>query len=253
MRRLLIVLALVACKRDRVDKPTPPPAVYIKRLSPVIGERLSYQTTSEIRLVLTDGTSTFAATEKLDANAAEVISAVENEVATARDITFRSFRHQPLGASEPAADVVSGKTYRWTGKPDPTWSEAERAALAAYARRDTGEPDIVTHALTERDFVRGEVFTIPADQPAPFARGLHGEATIKLDAIEGDLAHFAITQVVLLDVREQKIPITLHGGVTMSIGKARVTEIVVEGHITTPTGPIAAADMTSVQSFVYFQ
>jgi len=248
----VILLALVACKRDRVDKPAPPPAIFIKRLSPVIGERLSYQTQSELRLVLGNGTDTLAATEKLDANAEEVITAVQNGVATERTFTFRMLRHQPLGG-DVSAEVGTGKTFRWVGKPDPAWSDAERAAIAAYARRDTGEPDLVTYALTDRDFVRGEVVTIPADQPAPFARGLHGEATIKLDSVEGDQARFAITQVVILDVRDQKIPITLHGGVTMSIGKARVTEIVVEGHITTPQGPLQQAHMTSLQSFVYFQ
>jgi len=248
---LVILVTLVACKRDRVDKPAPPPAANIRRLSPVIGERLSYRVTSELRLVLTDGTTTLAAGETIDIAADEVITAVQNEVATERQITFRSFKHQPLGAAAPVDDVVTGKTYRWVGRPDLAWSEAERAALAAYARRDTGEPDIVAHTLTDRDFVRGEVSTIPADQPAPFARGLHGEATIKLDALDGDLARFAITQVLLLDVRDQKIPITLHGGVTMSIGTARVTEIVVEGHITEPIGPVKEAHMTSLQSFVY--
>lgn len=251
MRLLLIVLALVACKPDRVDKPAPPPAVFIKRLSPVIGERLAYHVTSELRLVLSDGTNTLAATERTDIAADEVIESVENEVATERRITFRSVVHQPLGAGAPIADSVTGKTYRWSGKPDPAWSDGERALIAAYVRRDTGEPDIVTHVLTNHDFVRGEVVTIPADQPAPFARGLHGEATIKLDAFEGDLARFAITQVVLLDVRGEKVPITLHGGVTMSVGMARVMEIVVEGHITEPRGPVKEAHMTSLQSFAY--
>jgi len=249
----VLALAVVACRRDRAAKPTPPPAVQILRLSPVLGERFTYDISHELKLVLTDGTTTLAATEKLDAQAEEIITAVRNGIATERTIRFTRFVHQPLGSDKPLDDVVSGKTYRWTGTPSAEPSEPERAALQAYVRRDTGEPDLVTHLLTNRDFERGVPWDIPPDQPAPFARGLHAGASITLSEIDQTLAVFAISQVMVLELRGQRVPITLNGHVMMDIGTARIAQIAVEGHIRERTGPVQEAHMTSIQTFTYMR
>jgi len=248
---IVLALAVVACRRDRPVKPTPPPAVQILRLSPVIGERFTYDISQELKLVLTDGTTTLAATEKLDAQAEEIVTAVQNSVVMEREIRFTRFVHQPLGSEKPLDDVVTGKTYRWTGTPSSELSGPERAALQAYARRDTGEPDLVAHLLTNREFERGVPWNIPPDQPAPFARGLHAGASITLFEIDRSLAVFTITQVMVLELRGERVPITLHGHVMMDIGTARIAQIAVEGHITERTGPVQEAHMTSVQTFTY--
>ena len=245
---MLLIVALAACKRDRPAKPTPPPAVYIRRLSPVIGERFVYTIDQELKLVLTDGTSTLAATENTAAEAEEIITAVQNDVATERTIRFVSFMHRPLGADAPLADVVTGKTYRW---PATQITDAERAALTAYARPDTGAPDLAAYLLTDRDFERGVTVKIPADQPAPFVGGIHDGASITLTEITGSVARFAIQQVRVLQVRDSRIRITLEGTIEMNVATARVERIAVEGHITQPTGPVQEAHMTSLQTFTF--
>ena len=251
MRIWLAVLCLVACKRDRVEQPAPPPAVHIRRLSPVIGERLTYHVSSDIKLVLSDGANQLEAIEKTDIEATEVIGAVQSGVVRERTITFVKFQHQPLGATAPLADVVTGKTYRWTGTPDPAWSDAERQAIAAYVRRDTGEPDLATYTLTDKDFTRGVAWKIPSDEPAPFLRGKHAGASITLDAIENDAAMFRVSQIVVLDLGNTHIPLQLSGGVTMNIGTARIETIALDGHVTDGQAPIREAHMTSLQTFTY--
>lgn len=244
-------MCLVACKRDRVEQPaTPPPAVHIRRLSPVIGERIGYRISSNLKLVLAKGEHRLEAGEQTDIEANEVIEAVQDGIVRARTITFVKFVHQPLGADAPLPDVVSGKTYRWTGTPDPAWTDAERRAISHYARRDTGQPDLATFALTDRDFTRGEAYMIPTDQPAPFLRGTHGGASIKLDTIENDVAVFRITQVVALELDAIKAALALEGGVTMNIGTARIESIALEGHVT-PGPEQIEAHMTSLQTFTY--
>lgn len=249
---IVVVACLVACKPDRATQPTrPPPSVEIRRLSPVIGERIGYRVTNDIRIVLGDDTNKLEAVGNTDIEANEVITLVQNGVVRERTITFVRFQHQPLGANLPLPDVVTGKTYRWTGSPDPAWSDDERRAIAAYARRDTGEPDLATYTLTDREFTRGEAWKIPADEPAPFLRGMHEGASITLDVIDGDVAMFRVDQVVVLDVGEVKVPLALTGGVTMNIGTARIEMIALDGKVSAPTGTVREAQMTSRQTFTY--
>lgn len=246
-----IALCLVACKRDHAERPAPPPpSVHVRRLSPVIGERFVYRIDQALRLVLSDGTATLAAEEQTAAEAEETITAVAGGVATERTIRFLHFIHRPLGAEQPLEDVVTGKTFRW---PATGISDAERAALAAYVRRDTGEPDLATYLFTDRDFERGVPWSIPADQPAPFARGLHAGTTITLVDLDGGTALFDVTQIMLLELRGERVPITLNGRVTVDVGRARVVAIDVDGHVTEPTGPVREAHMTSHQAFTYAQ
>ena len=251
MRILIAVALLVACKRDHVEKPVAPPSVYIRRLSPVIGERLTYHVTTDIKLVVGDATNRLEAIEKTDIEANEVIAAVDGGVVRARDITFVSFAHQPLGADTPLADVVTGTTYRWTGAPDPAWSDGERLAIAAYVRRDTGAPDLATFTLTDREFTRGQPYKIPTDEPAPFLRGSHAGASITLDTIEGSRAMFRIAQVAVLDLGKTHKLLQLSGGITMNIGTARIETIALDGHETAGDGAILEAHMTSLQTFTY--
>jgi hypothetical protein len=245
---LLIVVALTACRRDRPAQPTPPPVVHIRRLSPVIGERFVYSIDQQLKLVLSDGTTTLAAAEATVAEAEETITAVQDQIATERSIRFLAFMHQPLGAEVPIGDAVTGKTFRW---PATQVSDAERAALTAYARPDTGAPDLAAYLLTDRDFERGVTIEIPADEPAPFVGGVHDGASITLTEIAGSIARFAIRQVRVLQVRDSRIRITLDGSIEMNIATARVERIAVEGHITQPTGPVQEAHMTSLQTFTY--
>jgi len=229
--------------------------VRIARLSPVIGERFIYTMQDSLELVLTDGTNTAAAGETTTAEAEEIVEAVQNGVATQRSIRFIAFQHQPLMSDKPLETPVVGKTYRvrWNGQRvyDGNVSDAERTALDAYVRHDTGEPDMPTFMLTERDFTRGVPWEIPADQPAPFARGLHERASITLTEIDRSLARFAIEQVMILELRDEKVPITLRGTIVMDIASARITSVDVEGHITERTGPVQEAHMTSHQTFTY--
>ncbi|MBA3502316.1 MAG: hypothetical protein M4D80_19570 [Myxococcota bacterium] len=249
---IVVVACLVACKRDRAAQPTqPPPSVNIRRLSPVIGERIGYRVTGDIKVVLGDNTNKLEAIGTTDIEANEVITSVQNGVVRERTITFVKFQHQPLGAKQPLSDVVSGKTYRWTGTPDPAWSDDERRAIAAYVRRDTGEPDLATYTLTDRDFTRGVVWKIPPDEPAPFLRGTHEGAQVTLDAIDGAAAMFRVDQVVVLDVGDLKVPLALAGGVTMNIGTARIEMIALDGKVSTPTGTVREAQMTSRQTFTH--
>ena len=247
---LFLAIALVACGHRRDSRPNRPPGVYVRQLPPVIGERFTYHIVQQLKLVLTDGTETLAATETTDAEAEEVVTAVANGVATERTIRFLKSAHQPLG-SPPLPDLVTGKTYRWTGTPPPEISDAERTSLLAYARGDTGAPDLAAYALTDRDFVRGVAVDIPVDQPGPFAKGMHDGTSITLIALDGAIAQFAIRQVRVLQVRDSRINMTLEGTIVMNVGTARVERILVEGHITQPTGPVREAHMKSQQTFTY--
>ena len=254
MRLLLFGLALVvACKRDRPAAPAPPASVHIRRTSPVIGERYTYSVRDDLKFVLTDGTRTLDATEQTDAQAEEIITAVRGEIATERTIRFIAFHHKPLAADTPLVAPVVGKTYRLRagGELDGVVTDDERVAIKAYARRDTGEPDLATHLFTNRDFERGVPWNIPPDHPAPFARGTHEGASITLTEIDQSLVRFAVTQVMVVEPAGQRVPITLNGSVVMDIGAARILSIDVEGHITERTGPVQEAHMTSRQTFTY--
>ncbi len=248
--RALLVIAICACHRPA--KPVPPPAVTIRRTQPVIGERFVYALHDRLTLAITDGTTTLAATEENDTEAEEIIEAVQNGVAMQRSVRFITFRHKPLASETPLDAPVVGKTYRVRAEGgtrvfDGELTAAERTALEAYVRPDTGQPDLPTELLTERDFTRGVAWNIPADQPAPFVRGVHHGASITLTAIDGSLARFAITQqIVVADV-----PLALNGTVVMDIATARIQSIDLEGHIAQPTGKVVEARLESHQTFTY--
>jgi hypothetical protein len=257
--RCIWLVLLVACHRP--ERPVPKQGVNIQRLPPVIDERFTYSSSGEIALMLTDGTKTVDLVEKTLMTATETVTAVQNGVATQREIRFHDFRYQPLGGEPLDAKLVADKTYRWDGQAatrvdanEPV-SEAELAAIKAYVRRDTGEPDLATWLLTDRDFVAGEPWKIPPEEPAPFAHGKHAGTSITFVALSNDegrpTAAFDISQILVLEPAGQRVPITLNGRIVVDIGRARITSIDVEGDIRERTGPVEAAHMQTHQQFDY--
>jgi hypothetical protein len=232
---LLISILLVACKPKR--PPPPPPSVHIRRTNPVVGERFTYAIKDNLKIVMTDGTNTLEAIEENDSQAEEVITGVRGFTVTDRTVRFIAFHHRPLTADAPLAASVVGKTYR-VG-PNRTFL------------RGTGEPDLATHLLTDRDFTKGVPWQIPEDQPAPFARGQHAGASITFSEMAGTKVRFDVEQIRVLELAGQKIPITLKGTVVMDIGTARIETIDIEGHITEPKGPVKEAHLVSQQTFTY--
>lgn len=252
---LLISLVLVACRPKRPEPP--PPSVHIRRTNPVVNERFTYAVRDRLQIVLTDGTNTIEAVEETDSQAEEVITAVRGWIVMERTVRFIAFHHKPLTAETPLVAPVVGKTYRigpnraYATSTGDAVSDQERAALEAFVRNDTGEPDLATHLLTERDFTRGVPWEIPQDHPAPFARGMHAGASITFAEMAGTKVRFDVTQIRILELAGQQVPITLQGTVVMDIGTARIQTIDVEGHIAAPTGPVKEAHLTSQQTFTY--
>lgn len=261
MRCIWLVLLAFACHRDRAERPAPKQAVNIKRLPPALGERFTYLVTSDLTLALTDGTRVLELAEHTNTNATEVVTAVQNDVATERTIRFQWYEHRPLGGEAIDGKLVLDKTYRWNGKvakrddADVPVSVEELEAIEAYARGDTGQPDLAAWLLTDREFVQGEPWTIPEDQPAPFAHGKHAGTTITLATLaDRDLrptAIFDITQVLVLQPANQKVPITLAGRIVVDIGLARILSIDIDGEIRERTGPVERAHMQSHQEFKF--
>ena len=252
MRCLLLLLVLASCKRDHV-RPVPKQAVFVKRLPPVVGETFDYAIDDKLEISLVDDTRTLELSESIGASAREVVTRVERDVAMERTIQFERFAYRPLGATAESS-ILAGKTYRWDGKAASASSD-ELAALKAYARRDTGEPDVAIYLLTERDFVEGEPWTIAADQPAPFAHGKHDGTKVTFVELANRAgaphAVFDIEQRLILEPMGQRVPIDLHGRIAVDIGRARIVSIDVDGAITERTGPVAKAHVESHQQFIF--
>jgi hypothetical protein len=253
-----IVVLAIGCHHP--ERPAPKQGVNIKRLPPVLDEMFMYTISEDVALMLTDGAKTVDLSEQTQATASEVILAVRNGVAAERRIHFHDFRYRPLGG-EPLDDkLVADKTYRWDGTTATTESNApvsteELTAIKAYVRRDTGEPDLATWLLTDRDFVMNEPWRIPPEEPAPFAHGKHAGTTITFVSFgERDgrpTAAFDISQILVLEPAGQQVPITLNGQILVDIGRARILSVVVEGDIRERTGPVEAAHMKTHQQFDY--